>query len=171
MKRLSTIGTVAGLLIAVGLVVPAPAVGAKKVTVQTRVAPAQIAKKRCKKGWKLVHGKCKKKKKPPAVYVPPAPLALSDSEVKNRVGQQAVNYCIPDIYCYNAGIYVDYSGGPISCASRSTYEWACYGWNDEYDGYDFYTCDFREIVDRVGYSDITSHQDQSYGYLGWNCHL
>jgi hypothetical protein len=41
---------------------------------------------------------------------------------------------------------------------------SCYGYNDEYNG-TFYTCDFREIVERDGYNGIKSHQDPSYGWV------
>jgi hypothetical protein len=41
---------------------------------------------------------------------------------------------------------------------------SCYGYNDEYNG-TFYTCDFREIVQRDGYNGIKSHQDPSYGWV------
>ena len=105
---------------------------------------------------------------PPA---PPAPLALSDAEVKSGINQAAYDYCLPDAFCYDYGIYVDSIGGPITCASKTVYEWSCYGWNEEYDGSDFYTCDFGEIVSRSGYNRITHRQDLSYGSSGWNCYL
>lgn len=152
------------LLLGIVLAVPATATANKSIHSPT----AQIAKKKCKKK----HGKrCKKRKAPVYVPPPPAPLALTDSEVRGAVNQAAFNYCLPDVFCYNYGIYVDYSGGPISCSSKQTYEWSCYGWNDEFDGLFFYTCDFREIVDRTGYNGVTSHQDLTFGSNGWNCFL
>src|SRR4026208_901034 len=42
------------------------------------------------------------------------------------------------------------------CSSKSTYNWSCYGWNDEDNGVDpQFTCDFREVVERTGYNAIT----------------
>ena len=161
MKRVMLLCVVAAL----GLMV---CVSAAMANESIKPLTAHVAKKKCKKGKK-----CKKKKKA-APYVPPAPpapLALSDAEVQGAVNQAAYNYCLPDADCYDYGIYVDYIGGPITCASKTTYEWSCYGWNDEYDGFDFYTCDFREIVSRSGYNGITHRQDLTYGSSGWNCHL
>ncbi len=126
---------------------------------------AHIAKK-CKK-----KKKCKKHHSAPVTApapAPPAPLPLSESEVKSAVNQAAYNYCLPDIYCYDYGIYVD-GAGNAACDSKTTYEWVCYGWNDEYDGSSYYTCDFRQVIDRSGYSSITSRQDMSYGSGGWVC--
>jgi hypothetical protein len=166
MKRCSLVVLVAML----GLVVAAPAPAS---TTAIPPAKAQIAKKKkCKgKAWK--RGKCqrKKKKKPVAPPAPPAPaaLALTEAEVKNRVNQQAQAYCAVDIYCYAAGVYVDYTGGPITCSSKSTYSWSCYGWNEEYNG-NYFTCDFRETVVRAGYNGITSQRDLSYGSNGWDCY-
>ena len=166
MKRLTLLCAV-GLL---ALIVAAPAEANKSL----HKPMAHVAKKKCKKHKK----KCKKKKSAPSApsvpYVPPAPsapLALTESEVENAVNQAAYNGCLPDIYCYDYGIYVDYTGGPISCSYRTTYEWACYGWNYEtdfssFEGY----CDFREIVNRSGYNGVTSHQDTSYGSGGWDCY-
>jgi hypothetical protein len=94
---------------------------------------------------------------------PPAPLALSETEVRARVNSQASAYCAIDPYCYDYGVYT--SGGSLSCASKSTYTWSCYGWNDEYDG-TFYTCRFREVVSRSGYNGLTSYRDTGYG---WDC--
>jgi hypothetical protein len=157
------------LLCAVGLlalIVAAPAEANKSV----HKPMAHVAKKKCKKHKK----KCKKKRKSapiPAPAPPAAPLALTESEVETAVNQAAYNYCLPDIYCFDYGIYVDYTGGPISCSSRTTYEWACYGWNYETDLYSFEGyCDFREIVTRSGYNGVTSHQDTSYGSSGWDCY-
>jgi hypothetical protein len=161
MKRLLMLVIVAAL----ALVVASPAAANNSIKQPT----AHVAKKKCKKKKK----KCKKKKAAPAPYIPPAApanLALTESEVRSAVNQAAYNYCLPDIYCYDYGIYVDYSGGPISCASKSTYEWNCYGWNDEFDGFAFYSCDFREIVDRVGYSGLSHRQDSTYGNGGWLCY-
>jgi hypothetical protein len=97
---------------------------------------------------------------------PPSPLALTESEVTSRVDQQAAAYCAVDSFCYSSGHYTD--GGSLACSSRSTYSWSCYGYNDEYDG-TFYTCDFREIVERSGYNGIASRQDLTYGSSGWAC--
>jgi hypothetical protein len=152
------------------LVVAAPAAAAS----HARQADAHIAKK-CKKK----HGKKRCKKSipapvvtPPAPPAPPAPLALTSSEVINQVIQKAGQYCAVDPYCFDWGYYyVNPDPNNIACASKSTYSWSCYGWNDEDNGVDpVFTCDFREIVERTGYSGITSHQDLSYGSSGWNCH-
>jgi hypothetical protein len=97
------------------------------------------------------------------------PLALSESEVRARVNSQAYQYCFNsgDPYCYDYGVYT--SGGSLSCESKSTYTWSCYGWNDEYDG-TYYTCSFREVVSRSGYNGITSYRDLSYGGSnGFSC--
>jgi hypothetical protein len=138
-------------------------------------AHARIAKK-CKKGKKsavAAKKKCKKKKAVPAPPAPPppppAPLALTDSEVIARVAQKAGEYCAVDSFCYDYGYYGYPDLAHADCSSKSTYSWTCYGWNDEYDGVDFYTCDFREVVDRVGYNGITSHQDLTFGTSGWSC--
>ena len=86
---------------------------------------------------------------------PQAPLALTAQEVANRVFSQAGTYCNEDIYCVSYGNY-----DTSTCASTSTYEWKCYGWNDE--SYAA-TCDFREVVTRSGYNGITSYRDLTYG--------
>ena len=98
----------------------------------------------------------------------PPPLALSESEVRARVNSQAYQYCFNsgDPYCYDYGVYT--SGGSLSCESKSTYTWSCYGWNDEYDG-TYYTCAFREVVSRSGYNALTSYRDSSYGSGGFSC--
>jgi hypothetical protein len=148
-------------LIALGVMVSG------SVTVASAVPPhARIAKK-CKKK----HGKKKCKKSVPApVVTPPAPTPspLSDAEVIRQVTQKALEYCNADPNCVNYGYYSTDPGGQVAaCSSKSTYEWACYGWNDEDNGVDpEFTCDFREIVDRVGLNSVTSHQDLSYG---WSC--
>jgi hypothetical protein len=130
---------------------------------------ARIAKK-CKKK----HGKKKCKKSVPTPVVtppaPPTPLALTDAEVITRVTQKAFDYCSVDPDCIDYGYYYDTTSTVAACSSKTTYTWACYGWNDEDDGVDpVFTCDFREIVERVGYNGITSHQDLSYGSSGWAC--
>jgi hypothetical protein len=96
------------------------------------------------------------------------PLALTESEVRARVNSQAYQYCFNsgDPYCYASGVWTD--GGSLACESKSTYQWSCYGWNDEYDG-TYYTCTFREIVSRSGYNGLTSYRDASYGSNGWAC--
>jgi hypothetical protein len=149
-------------LLALALAAPAPA--NQSIDKQPL---AHIAKKKCKKK----HGKKKCKKGPaPAPAAPAAPLALTESEVRNSVSQAAYSSCLPDPACYDYGIYVNYTGS-IACDVKTTYQWRCYGWNDEYDYYyGFYTCDFREIVDRVGYNGITSRQDTTFGYSGWDCY-
>jgi hypothetical protein len=96
------------------------------------------------------------------------PLALTESEVQARVVQRAASECNIDPFCVASGYYT--SGGHLLCSSRTTYEWGCFGYNDENDGS---TCDFREIVDRSGYNGITSHRDLSFGGSGgpgWDCH-
>jgi hypothetical protein len=129
---------------------------------------ARIAKK-CKKK----HGKKKCKKSVPAPAVTPpalqAPLPLTDAEVITRVTQKALDYCSVDPDCVDYGHYYYPTPGTADCLSRSTYSWSCYGWNDEDDGVDTFTCDFREVVERTGYNGITSHQDLTYGSSGWFC--
>ena len=93
---------------------------------------------------------------------PPAPLALTAQEVANRVFSLAAAYCDVDPYCYQYGSY-----STSTCASQTTYQWTCYGYNDETYGD---RCDFREVVSRSGYDGITSSQDLSYGTNGWNCY-
>jgi hypothetical protein len=151
-------------------------------TKQVRFAAIRVKKVRKRvvngqlPGWKLQSAiriykkylRYKKKVCAPAPSGAPAPLALTEAEVTNRVDQQAASYCSTDIYCYNYGHYI--SGGHLACASTSTYSWSCYGYNDEYDG-TYYTCDFREIVQRSGYNGITSYRDLTYGNSsGWNCY-
>ena len=92
---------------------------------------------------------------------PTTPLALTATEVANRVFQQAGSYCNSDIYCYSYGNY-----DTSTCASKSTYTWICYGYNLETYGD---VCDFREVVSRSGYNGLTSYRDGSYGFGGWYC--
>ena len=163
MKRFGLVVLVAAL----GLTVAAPAFAS-----HARQAPADahIAKKKCKKK----HGKKKKCKKKKHVAPVPTPVQnpLTDTEVINQVTARAAVYCADDSFCVNYGYYYDGSPGVASCTSKTTYQWACLGWNDENTdadpGPDF-TCDFREIVERVGIDGITSHQDLSFGSNGWDC--
>jgi hypothetical protein len=155
----------------VALVVATPAAGAS----HARPADAHIAKK-CKKK----HGKKKKCKKavpvtPVVTPPPPVPAPLTDAEVISRVTQQAQNYCDIDADCVDYGYY--YTGIPTQadCESKSTYSWSCYGWNYEYwpgddPDTDYWYCDFREVVERVGQNGITSHQDTSFGSGGFDCY-
>lgn len=163
MKRI-TLMFVTGMLM---LAVAAPAADANSTI---RPAKAHIAKK-CKKKAKH-RGKCKRRAPAPVVPVappaPPAPLAITETEARTAVNQVAYNECLPDPYCYNYGIYVD-GAGNISCDSKSTYTWTCFGWNDEYDG-TFFTCDFRAYVERSGYSSVTYRRDSTYNGTGWNCY-
>jgi hypothetical protein len=134
------------------------------------------AAKKCKKGKKsavAAKKKCKKKKSAPTPVVtpPPAPLALTDAEVIQRVTQKAGEYCAVDPFCYDYGYYYDSNPSQAYCTSKSTYSWSCLGYNLEDDDPDFYACDFREIVERVGYNGITSHQDPTFGSGGWDCYL
>jgi hypothetical protein len=160
---------VAGVAI-ISLVVAAPAAAAS----HGRSADAHIAKK-CKKK----HGKKKCKKPAPApvpapVVTPPAPTPapLTDAEVITRVSQKAAEYCDVDPDCIEGGYYyVDPNPSEASCSSKSTYSWTCYGWNDEDADFDppNATCDFREVVERVGINGITSHQDLGFADGGWDC--
>jgi hypothetical protein len=161
------------VLLAVLVAVLALVVAVPSFASNGRPAPADahIAKKKCKKK----HGKkkkCKKKKKPVVTPPAPTPSPLTDAEVINQVIQRAAVYCANDSFCVNYGYYYDGSPGVAACTSKSTYQWACLGWNDENTdsdpGPDF-TCDFREIVERVGIDGITSHQDLSFGTNGWSC--
>jgi hypothetical protein len=108
----------------------------------------------------------------PVPAAPMTPLALTEAEVINQIVQRAGVYCDEDPNCIDFGYYEDGSGA-LECASRSTYSWTCYGWNDEDAGFDppNATCDFREIVQRSGYSGITSQQDLSFGDEGWDCYV
>lgn len=175
MRKTLTIVVAAGLATA--------AVAASPAGASFKQSAAHVAKK-CKKGKKSAAAakKCKKKVAAPVtVPAPPAqptPLALTDAEVIARVTQQALNYCFVDPNCVNYGYYsTDQAGTLAACASRSTYTWSCYGWNDEdidADPQVDATCDFREIVTRTGINGITSRQDLTYGGnggAGWNCHL
>jgi hypothetical protein len=139
-----------------------------------RYAQAVVAKKKCKKGKKsaVAAKKCKRKKPAPVVVpAPPTPLALTDSEVINRVIQKAGEYCFVDLDCINYGYYsLDLAGTQAECSSKSTYSWTCYGFNEEDGGADpDFFCDFREVVERDGYNGIKSHQDLSFGIDGWEC--
>jgi hypothetical protein len=140
---------------------------------------AVAAKKRCKKKHSRASAakKCKKKKSVPTPVVtpppppPPTPLALTDSEVINQVSQKAHDYCDVDLYCFDWGYYYDSNPSEAYCTSKTTYSWSCLGYNLEDNGVDpEYVCDFREIVERVGYNGITSHQDLTYGDNGWDCY-
>ncbi len=65
------------------------------------------------------------------------------------VNQKASEYCQADPYCYASGVYVEYTGGPLSCGSKLYWTWTCYGYNKE-DYFPFIVpCRFREIVDRL----------------------
>jgi hypothetical protein len=156
------------LIATLALAVAAPSYGS-----DGREAPptAQIAKKKCKKkaGKKK---KCKKKQK---VVLPPAPTPkpLTDAEVIERVVLKSAFYCAGDVNCVDSGYYFDGNPSVAACTSKSTYQWACLGWNDEETsggGDPDFTCAFREIVDRVGIDGITSHQDLSFNPPdGWLC--
>ncbi len=143
---------------------------------------AVVAKKKCKKKGKksasAAKKKCKKKKTTPVVVPPvtppptppPAPLALTDAQVITRVSQKANQYCVVDPDCIDSGYYYEGDPSTAACDLRTTYVWACYGWNDEDNGTDpVFTCAFREIVERSGFNSVTSHQDLNYGTDGWNC--
>jgi hypothetical protein len=160
------------VLLVVLIAIVSLAVAAPSYASRGREAPAtaQVAKK-CKKK----HGKkkkCKKKKGAPVPLPTPTPTPLSDAEVIQLIIQRAGVYCADDTFCVDYGYYYDGTPGVAACTSKSTYQWACLGWNDENDdadpGPDF-TCDFREIVERVGIDGITSHQDLTYGVNGWDC--
>jgi hypothetical protein len=166
MKKVLLVGLVALL----GLIVASPSLASGG---RPGHAQAHIAKK-CKKK----HGKKKKcKKKKPVVTVPtpaPTPNPLTDPEVINQIIARAAVYCADDSNCVDYGYYFDGDPSHAACETKSTYTWSCYGWNDE----DFVagnpnpdaTCDFREIVERVGIDGITSHQDLSFGGSdGFNC--
>jgi hypothetical protein len=90
------------------------------------------------------------------------PVALSASEVANRVFSRAAGYCAVDSACYAYGNY-----DTSTCESKSTYTWSCYGYNLEDNGL---TCDFREIVSRTGVNGITSYLDTSYSG-GFYCYF
>ena len=171
MKKLLLVAFVAML----ALVVAAPASASNG-----RPADAHIAKK-CKKK----HGKkkkCKKSKPAPApapAPAPPAPLALTASEVVNRVTQQANAYCQVDVDCSDYGYYWDTGPGDPYCVAKSTYSWTCDGYNEEYwpgddPDTDYWLCEFREVVERDGYNGIKSHQDLTFGggswAPGWDCY-
>jgi hypothetical protein len=167
MKKLMLVTLVAGLSLAVA----APAMASSG---RPAPADAHIAKKKCKKKKSGKKRKCKKKRKvvPPA----PTPKPLADAEVINQVRTRAAVYCAEDPFCVNYGYYYP-EGSPntvAACSSKSTYQWACFGWIDEEEGdggNPELTCRFREIIDRVGIDGITSHQDLSLNPPngGWIC--
>jgi hypothetical protein len=144
----------------------------------------KAAKKKCgKKGKKAVSAakKCGKKKgdspgnnpgTPITATPPPTPAPLTAAEVINQVGLKADHYCDVDPDCLDSGYYTDDDDGPY-CEYRTTYTWACLGWNDEdFDGDDGVidtTCDFLEVVQRVGLNGVTSSQDLTYAGDGWDC--
>jgi hypothetical protein len=139
------------------------------------------AKKKCgkKKGKKTVSAakKCGKKKggsDPAPVTVPQTPLPLTAAEVINQVALKANQYCDEDPDCLAAGYYFDTAPGDPECLYRTTYTWACYGYNEE----DFesddeitdWSCDFLEVVSRTGVNGVTSSQDGTFGAGGWDCY-
>jgi hypothetical protein len=143
--------------------------------------PGAAEAKRSAKGPVAHAAKCKKKKhrrkckerRVPAPVAPPAALPITESEAHNAVVDTARSECLVDAYCYAYGYYYDAANpSQLYCDTRQTYTWACYGWNDEYD-YDslFYTCDFREVIQRVGYNGINAYRDTTYAGDGWDCHL
>ena len=168
MKRVMLVALVAAL----GLVIAVPASASFK-------QPSAHAAKKCKKK----HGKKKCKKKHPVAPAPvplptppappPTPKALTDAEVIQQVATRAGVYCAVDPDCIGFGYYSTDPGGQFAdCDSKTTLVWACYGWNDEdidADPEADATCDFREIVERVGIDGITSHQDLGFGNSGWDC--
>jgi hypothetical protein len=169
------------LVATLGLVVAAPAGAGTSAEDHAR---AHVAKKKCKKkgGAATAKKKCKKKSVPPPVTTPvtpptppatPTPLALTNQEVINRVVQKAGEYCSVDPDCIAYGYYYDGTPSVPACDSKTTYTWACYGWNDEDASFDppNATCDFREIISRSGYNGITSQQDLSFGVDGWDCYV
>jgi hypothetical protein len=161
------------VLLVVLIAVVSLAVAAPSYASRGREAPptAHVAKKKCKKkaGKKK---KCKKKKKVTPAPAP-TPKPLTDAEVIPLIIQRAAVYCAGDPFCVNWGYYYEGSVDVASCTTRSTYQWACFGWNDEEEGDGGdpeLTCRFREIVDRVGIDGITSHQDLSLNPPdGWIC--
>jgi hypothetical protein len=108
----------------------------------------------------------------PVPAAPTTPLALTEAEVVSRIIQRADVYCNEDPSCIDYGYYED-GTGHLECASKSTYTWTCYGWTDEDAAFDppNATCDFREIVQRSGYSGIASYQDLTFGDEGWDCYV
>jgi hypothetical protein len=159
MKRL----TLMALIAVLSLAVAAPAVA----TASPSSSSAETAAK--KKGKKKKKKKKKKAKPAPVTPTPapPTPTPLSAAEVINQVGQKAAAYCLPDPICVDSGYYG--TDTQPECQSKAAYVWVCYGWNDEDDEGDLFTCDFREVVERVGLNGITSHQDLAYGDEGWDC--
>lgn len=87
----------------------------------------------------------------------PQPLALTSNEVYNRVLAVAYQEYLADDNAYDYG-----AADTSTCASKATYRWSCYGWNDELNGD---RCWFREVVERSGYNGIVSHRDTSYGWV------
>jgi hypothetical protein len=130
-------------------------------------AVAHLAKK-CKAKHGTKHGKRCKKTVPPVVTPPaPVPPALTAQEVISRVVLKAQQYCGLDPFCFDYGYYYDASPGDPYCVSRTTYSWVCDGWKDvDYGENGLEECEFREVVERVGFNGIDSHQDPSYV---WHC--
>jgi hypothetical protein len=169
------------LLVALGcLLVAAPAaqstdIHSPKAQISTKNAlKVQASKLKCKKGYKKAkrHGKWKCVKKKTA-YVPPlAPFPLTEPEVKSRVEEKALQYCVVDFWqdCTASGSRVE--GGSLACSSKSLYSWSCYGGVHRRDsiGTD-HRCDFREVVERDGIGGIKSHLDTTFGDSGWHCYV
>ena len=168
MKRVMLVALVAAL----GLAIAVPASGSFK-------QPSAHLAKKCKKK----HGKKKCKKRHPVAPAPvptppappPTPKPLTDAEVIQQIGNKAALYCAVDPDCIAFGYYSSDPGGQFAdCDSKTSLVWACYGWNDEdidADPQPDATCDFREVVERVGIDGITSNQDLNFGNSGWDCFL
>ena len=163
MKRFTLFALVAVLSLAVA----APALGQSG---RPATAMAHVAKKKCKK--KRGKKKCHRKQlvvpptPTPAPTPPPTPNPLTDAEVINQIVARAAVYCADDPQCVDYGYYYDPAPDVAACTSKSAYSWSCLGWNDEQTDADpqpDFTCDFLEVVDRVGINGLTSHQDLSYG--------
>jgi hypothetical protein len=142
----------------------------------TSFVKAQVAKK-CKKSKKSAatakKKKCKKHRAPavtPPAATPPTPQALTEQEVVTRIDTVALGYCNADPDCVDWGHFTDIDTGQLSCESKSTYSWSCYGGNEEYwldaDPAGYWLCAFLEIVERDGINGIKSHTDTGYG---WDC--
>src|SRR5262245_27250654 len=126
-------------------------------------ATAQIAKK-CKK--KHRKHKCKKKKAQPVVQAPgpPTQLPLSGAEVLIVVSNDASQICASyGPHCPAYGPHLEDDPATLDCISKSTLSWTCKGWYGIIaPGYFSGTCEFYEVVERVGYDGVTSHWDPTH---------
>ena len=110
------------LVAALGLVLAAPVGAAPQ--------PQGAIAKKCKKAHHDPK-RCKKRKAPTPVVIPPPPL--TEFEVGVQINRKAALYCLADVQCnvsdgygYAYGHAVNETGA-LDCSSKSIYNWSCYG--------------------------------------------